>query len=80
LDASPDNQTLVFVLCLPGIGHRPTPIIAIQIQHRVIPNRSPRTAIRAIAPIAPGKQAAPRIHPRQENKFSRILIFLYPAY
>jgi hypothetical protein len=41
LDASPYSQTLVFVQCLHGIGHRTTPIIAVQIQNGIIPIRSP---------------------------------------
>jgi hypothetical protein len=63
-----------------GIGHRATPIIAIQIQNRIIPIRGSRTAIHAIIPIAPRDQAETRTHPRQENKFPRILIFLNLAY
>jgi hypothetical protein len=63
-----------------GIGHRATPIIAIQIQNRIIPMRRSRTANRAIIPIAPREKAETRTHPRQENKFSRILIFLHFAY
>jgi hypothetical protein len=63
-----------------GIGHRATPNIVIQIQHRIIPNRRTRTANIAIIPIAPRNQTEKCTHPRQENKFSRILIFLHLAY
>jgi hypothetical protein len=69
LDASPSKQTLVFVPCLHGIGHRTTPIIAIQIQHRIIPIRCPRTAIRAIIPIAPREETV-ITHPPQTGKYN----------
>jgi len=69
LDASPGKQTLVFVLCMPGIGHRATPIIAIQIQHRIIPIRCSRTAIRAIIPIA-SRDETVITHPPQTEKYN----------